>query len=325
MSDRASTERRAFGDSRPLSLALGALVLALPAGASAWCPTLTEGPMQPADFSECAPMLDRLPLYWGHRCTSISLSSAAPSHALSTDEVTSVLRRSLDQWQYADCGSGVTAGLEVTILADPNACTTATHNTRGPNVHTVVFIEDADVWSRTLEHAPNAFAVTYVWHDRNTGEIFDGDIELNGSRGTFMDCPEAGCPDCPPEGCTSTGGPVDLGNVLTHELGHYFGISHTTTDHRDATMWAQAPFGQITKRTLEPDDIDAICTTYPAGAFDDTCDPAPMGGLGLDCRAPPGCGCAAPGTGDSARAEVSGLLLALALLASRRSQRGRQA
>lgn len=303
---------------QPLFVLVLALVLALPSTAMAWCPTLTDGPPQPSDFSTCAPSLDRLPLFWRGRCTEISLSAVAPSHALSTEVVTSVLRRAFDQWQNADCGSGATTGLSVTILAETNACSMATHNTGRHNVHSIVFIDDSDVWTMTRAHDPRAFAVTYVWHDRNTGEILDADVELNESRGMLMDCPDTGCPDCPPEGCGgSTGGSVDLGNVVTHEFGHYFGISHTTLAHRDATMFAQAPFGEITKRTLEADDIDAICSTYPPGRFDDTCDPTPLGGLGLDCQ-PGGCGCAAPGADGNARAELSGLLIALGLFFARR-------
>jgi MYXO-CTERM domain-containing protein len=296
------------------------LFLLLPASASAWCPTLTEGPPQPTDFSTCAPMLDRHTLFWRERCTSISFSSTAPSTALSTAQLTAVLRRSLDQWQTADCGSGVTTGLDVAILTETNACSVATHHTSGRNVHSLVFIDDAEVWSRVREHDPRAFAVTYVWHDRGTGEILDADIELNEARGDLQDCPDTGCDGCPPEGCgAASGGPVDLGNVLTHELGHYFGISHTTADHREATMFAQAPFGEIIKRTLDPDDIDAICSTYPAGAFTESCDPAPMGGLGLDCQAG-GCGCAAPGAGRT-RAELSVGLLLLGLFIARRRRR----
>ncbi len=284
---------------------LGCL-LARPTSAAAWCPSLTDGPPQPADFSACAPRLDRLPLAWRHRCTSLSLSSAAPSRALSDAQVRAVFRRALDQWQGADCGSGVTTGLDVAILEEANACTVGTHATRGPNVHTVVFIDDATAWSRTLGLDTRAYAVSLVWHDPHTGEIVDVDIEINEARGTLTDCPDAGCP--------ASSDAVDLGNVVTHELGHYFGIAHTTADHPAATMFAEAPFGEIIKRDLDPDDIDAICTTYPAGTFDESCDATPLGGLGLDCQPGGGCGCAAVGARGSSGAVTAALVAALGML-----------
>lgn len=294
-----------------------ALSLSLPSSASAWCPALTDGPPQPADLSACAPRGERFAVFWEQRCTSISLSSVAPSSRLSSDVVRAVLRRSLDRWETADCGSGVTPGMHVEILEELNACGGSSRNPSGPNVHALVFVQDADEWSMRRMYAPNAFAITSVWREPSTGQIRDVDIEINESLGVLMDCPESGCPGCPPEGCTERGGPVDLGNVMTHELGHYFGISHTTIEHRDATMFAHAPFGQITMRDLDPDDVDAICTTYPPDAFDATCDPTPFGGLGLDCK-PPSCGCAAPGLGGSPRGGLAALLVAMLVLARRR-------
>lgn len=294
---------------RALPLVLLSL-LALPDRASAWCPTLTEGP-RAADDRSCPPMLDRHALFWNRPCTSMSLSSAQPSTALTTEEVTSVLRTALDQWENADCGSGVTPGVHVTIIPELNACTEASHYSRGPNVHSVIFVDDEDEWARR-GHEARAFALTFVWHDTNTGVIVDGDIEINESRGRLQICPDTGC-----DLATDA---VDFGNVITHEVGHYFGIGHTTIDHPEATMFPNAPFGEIQKRDLDPDDIDAICSTYPPGSFEtQTCDPTPENGLALDCAAP-SCGCAAPGVG-SPDASVVALLAGIALVGARRRKR----
>jgi MYXO-CTERM domain-containing protein len=172
-----------------------------------------------------------------------------------------------------------------------------------------MFVATDEEWSRVRGHDTRAFALTYVWHDRNTGQIVDGDIEVNESRGIVQICPDAASCD------RATA--VDFGNVITHEVGHYFGIGHTTAEHLEATMYANAPFGEIQKRDLDPDDIDAICSTYPPGHFDgQACDPTPQNGLGLDCQ-PPSCGCAAPGVG-SHGASIAALLAGLALLIARR-------
>ncbi len=38
------------------------------------------------------------------------------------------------------------------------------------------------------------------------------------------------------------------------------------------------------KRSLAPDDIDAVCDIYPPGNLDDTCTAIPIGGLQLNCE-----------------------------------------
>lgn len=121
----------------------------------------------------------------------------------------------------------------------------------------------------------------------------------------------------------------DLQNALTHELGHFVGLDHNCTspgtapelmlDENDqpapdcddaplaiteATMFPTAPHGDLQKRTLAADDLNGLCTIYPAARDPKTC-------------APPwvqeeGCDCAAAGTPASSAALVGLALLALA-------------
>jgi hypothetical protein len=52
--------------------------------------------------------------------------------------------------------------------------------------------------------------------------------------------------------------------------------------------------GDVDKRSLEPDDVAAICAVYPAG--EGSCSPTPPGGLDLECGpCDTGCCTAAPG------------------------------
>jgi MYXO-CTERM domain-containing protein len=94
------------------------------------------------------------------------------------------------------------------------------------------------------------FALTSVSYNPNTGEIADADIEINAQYYPI-----------------STTDPVeanhiDLRNTLVHEVGHFIGLDHTSVER--ATMFASADIGEVDKRTLHPDDVDAICHVYPA-------------------------------------------------------------
>lgn len=129
---------------------------------------------------------------------------------------------------------------------------------------------------------PNALAVTSVFA-RTWGEIVDADIEVNTKEfiwGDLVSSPMAG-------------GFQDLQNTLTHEVGHLIGLDHSCFDGtserrpldqngipvadcddnappavRATTMFSSAPLGDISKRTLEPDDEEAVCALYPRGVED---------------------------------------------------------
>lgn len=312
MTDRPRLERTHLGASLGAALALGAVVLA-PAEAHAWC-QMVSGNVRPSAEEPCVLAANHEgihPLSWRRRCTSISVSEALPPTDLTIDEVRGVLETSFATWTTVDCG-GATTGLDVDVLTETNLCTEAVHNTNGRNVHSILFVQEG--WSSDRAHDPRAYAVTYVWHDPNSGEIYDADIEINESRGTYTVCPEDGCTD----------GRIDFPNVLTHEIGHYFGIAHTPDDPF-ATMYASAPAGETIKRSLTTDDTTALCTIYAPGTLPEACDPAPRGGLDLTCAPPGNCGCRAPGTdrGAPTRGAALAAIVLVAVLGGRRLRRPR--
>jgi hypothetical protein len=49
-------------------------------------------------------------------------------------------------------------------------------------------------------------------------------------------------------------------------------------------MFASGERGSVDKRTLEQDDIDAVCDIYPPGDLHQSCDATPVCGLQLDCE-----------------------------------------
>ena len=52
----------------------------------------------------------------------------------------------------------------------------------------------------------------------------------------------------------------DVGNAITHELGHLLGLDDSA--YTDATMYGSAPLGETKKRTIEQDDKNGIATLY---------------------------------------------------------------
>jgi hypothetical protein len=129
-----------------------------------------------------------------------------------------------------------------------------------------------DCW----DHGAGIIALTSMNYSRNTGVIWDGDIEFNGSpdsnglefrfSATLAEGPA--CANAASTGCVAT----DVQNTATHEIGHLLGFAHSPVVA--ATMFASAPFGEAAKRSLEPDDIAALCDTYPADAPPVTCTPS---------------------------------------------------
>ncbi|MFU8807114.1 MAG: matrixin family metalloprotease [Bradymonadaceae bacterium] len=97
-----------------------------------------------------------------------------------------------------------------------------------------------------------AVALTTVTFRPSTGFIVDADIEMNGAMYTYTDVDN---PDATL---------VDVRNTLTHEVGHFIGLDHTS--ERNATMFGTAaPAGELSKRTLHSVDIAGLCHIYPEG------------------------------------------------------------
>lgn len=144
-------------------------------------------------------------------------------------------------------------------------------------------------------------ATTTTTTNRDTGEIIDTDTEFNGaphsdgSRFIFTAVDGPPCAGPTDTGCVQ----MDIQNTMTHEAGHTLGLDHTQ-DSR-ATMYATAPLGETSKRTLGQDDINGICAIYPKGS-------GPSAG---------GCGCSHSQTGPGAA--LCALLLLLQI--RRRSRR----
>ncbi len=104
---------------------------------------------------------------------------------------------------------------------------------------------------------PNVLGLTQVWYNTSTGAILETDIVLNDRDFAFSTDPR----DTSGAGSGQVGstGRVFIENVLTHELGHAFGLSHS------GTMQATMLFMESPEQAhLGCDELVAVSALYPA-------------------------------------------------------------
>ena len=272
---------------RPHVVLDGVRVLALPEG------YVRTGPTKAGHY-----------LRWASGCVQVSVDLAG-TKALPGDLEREVVTQSIASWTtgtaacsymeivetgYEDREVG-RDGVNMIKFRDSSWCRPATDDDparcyadSAAGITTAVYVDDAS-------------------SDRD-GEIVDADIEINGTDFAIAD-----------QGVTLATLPClsELSNTLTHELGHLQGLEHpclaggdparvdadgqavpacaSTTDPTiiDATMYNLQDCGEITKATLEPDDIAAVCGIYPRSEDPGACEAVDL--------TPGGCCSAGPGPG----------------------------
>jgi hypothetical protein len=275
-----------------------------------------------------------VPFFWAQTCIPVSAYPTSMTDANGTMEMTP------DQIMHAATSAAAAWGNAQMSPTDP-VCTFIKINVTSfdgtaPNValdyvNTLAFVPDH--WcmpdsNGNCTYAAEALAITSVFVNKTSGRILDGDIEVNAANFVWTDV------ETDPNGASKQ----DLQNALTHEMGHLIGLDHTCyvpatdangnplprpTDNlgnpvpdcdsaplavQETVMFASAIPGDTSKRTLKPDDINAVCSIYPVASDPMICPTKDV--------APAQSGCAlAPGVGGRGAALV---VLAALLLAARR-------
>jgi hypothetical protein len=256
--------------------ALAATFVALHCGsAQAFCRGLTLAGPDPSVTGVCfdgggAPGVYEL--FWRNLCVGYSLQKDA-SKQVTLAQATAVAKQAFGAWSAAACPGGL-----VSIRAvdeGPVACSQVEYNSNGANQHVIVFHDDG--WPHDDPY--NSLALTTIFFDATTGEIYDADIEINSADHTIV----AEGPATPPA--------YDLLSMLTHEAGHFLGLAHSTLD--TAVMYTFYHPGTM---QLTSDDIDGICSIDPSDKTRTTsagsvqaseCDPTPRHGFTTACGGPP--------------------------------------
>lgn len=182
----------------------------------------------------CGPRQSPWPMFWAQ--AQLTVHWSAPSLSLvdlAPEEVYQLSSSSLEAWSSPECSrfEFITGQPVMTLGHDPDD---------GLNV--IAFVDQG--WAATQA----AFAITSVSF-RDEGELYDADLEFNAASYQWsLDA------SLEPER-------VDLGNTLTHEAGHMLGLDHSAVP--ESTMYFDASPGQTSKRSLEEDDINGLCESYP--------------------------------------------------------------
>jgi MYXO-CTERM domain-containing protein len=187
----------------------------------------------------------------------------------------------------------------------PVECDEVEYNQRNGNANVFMFRDDE--WPYV--GGEDALGLSTIRFDPTSGNIYDVDVEVNGT-------------DTP----ISVGDDVhgaDLASILTHEAGHFLGLAHSNAPR--STMLPGYRPGDDSLRSLETDDMDAICDALNPARTTDSNSCVPRHGFSGECGgdAPTkSCSVRAPGAGDE-RGLGAFAALALAVVVARRRRGAR--
>jgi len=210
-----------------------------------------------------------LPLYWASSKVSWDIQKDGSSKRhISAETLRSVVESAFSKWQNVECPGG-----KPSISLEPYGdgyveCAKPEYNQTQPNANVITFHDDT--WPYE-ELGAETLALTTVYFSAKTGEIYDANVEINSNQQEFALSDAASTE-------------FDLNAVLTHELGHFLGLSHTID--QNATMFSNYQPGMS---TLEADDEAAICDAFPPGRQADTDSDTPRHGFSSQCSGPEGC------------------------------------
>ena len=293
-----------------LALAVGAVVAGAAPPVYAYCRTTTCDPNKEPCVRENGCIVTGFPLSWAGRCILFGVDvEGSPKRGIDYDSAVAVISDAYRTWQAADCG-GAGPSLQMQLSQEPILCQEQQYNKIDGNANAWIFQDDE--WPYPTN--ANQLALTTLTFSPETGEIYDVDVEINSAENAIS---------LGDEGVTN-----DLLSIVTHEAGHFFGLSHSTV--RGATMIADYDNGSVDMRSLEDDDVAGICEIYPPDRQTTPCKDSliPRHGFlaecGVDEPKDSGCCATAPGatrgsTGPALFA--AGLGLALFTLRRRRAPR----
>ena len=270
---------------------------------------------------------DNMPFFWAQASVPITgYSNDFTQTSMTTDQVAAALQGAALAWSKETNSCTYLELVPALSTAPTPVAANDGHNSL--LFHSTVWCHVGANGQCNVDYDASALAVTTDTANTKTGQIYDADVEVN-----LVDYQWADLVEDP----TRTND-MDLQNALTHELGHLIGLDHTcfdplssmsgvrpddnsgaplidcataSLDVQATTMFPSAQPGDTQKRTLAPDDLNALCTIYSV----DNPPPPPGTGVNGGCA-----GGAAAGRPGDAGTPASFVLLAAAWIARRRAR-----
>jgi MYXO-CTERM domain-containing protein len=221
---------------------------------------------------------DNAPFFWAQ--TSVAITGYPKDFtqtSMTEDQISAAVAGAAAAWSS---GKNACTYLQLETSLSHGPTPLAVNDARNSLIfHGTVWCHVAADGSCDMGYDSSALAVTTDTANTATGQIYDADVEVNLVNYQWADVVED----------PSLGGDMDLQNALTHELGHLIGLDHTCfeqltsatgvrpddntgqpvpdcsladADVQATTMFPSATGGDIQKRTLSPDDQNAVCTIY---------------------------------------------------------------
>jgi len=207
---------------------------------------LGEDPLHPCarDKNKC--VTEGNPLHWASSCLTYSVQvDGSPKSKLDADQVQAFVEQAFSAWKAARCPGGGSPRFEVQFQSYVSCHRReAVCDDPSKNANVVMFHDSG--W---LE-GPSRIGVTTPTGGTKSGLVVDADVEINAQHYSYVS---------DPSGMMST----SLLYVLTHELGHFLGLSHTQVS--GAVMYEGLQSVPFSRNLISADDAAAICAVYPPG------------------------------------------------------------
>jgi hypothetical protein len=284
------------------SIGLGLALFWSSAQANAYC--LTHGcsdKKQQCEYDQNGCLTTGPLLHWASGCVSFDVQRAgSPLRGISYDEAHEAIVAGFTQWLNADCGNGQGPAITISDYG-PVECRQAEYNQEASNANIFMFRDDD--WP--YENAIDTLALTTLIFNADNGEIYDADVEVNTVQSP-MSTGQIGPTD------------IDFASVITHEIGHFLGLSHSNSE--GSTMMPSYAPGQTAMSSIEYDDVKGVCAALPPGreTAGESCEP--RHGFASECALSENTCAVTPGSPGGIASALFGLLALSSTLLRRKSR-----